>query len=82
MPRERPDAWLVLQAGAGLQERRQGKEAAARAQQEGDHFRVRLPAPGCGGLQEDEPSAQGALLRAPQDRQGADAHLSPGRCSL
>ena len=68
----RRDPGCCVRAGAGVQERRQGKEAAPCAQQEGDHFRVRLPTPGCGGLQEDEPSAQGALLRAPQDRQGAN----------
>ncbi len=58
-------------AGAGVQKCGQGQEAVAGASQEGDCICLRLPAPGCGGLQEDEPSSQGALLCPPQNWQGA-----------
>ena len=44
---------------------------------EGDHAGSRLPALGCGGLQKDEPPAQGPILRAPKDWQGKPAPPSP-----
>ena len=69
-------------AGPGLQERGQGSQAGAAEGAQGGTVRVCIPTPGCGGVQEDESSAQGALLRPPQDWQGKRSLPADPRTAL
>lgn len=62
--------FVFVAVGEGEEQQAPIHASAMSESQEGNHSGMRIPQTGCGGVQEDEPPAEGTFLCAPQDWQG------------